>query len=387
MKKTTLTSALSVLVFIMMIAGGCSGVSEKYYVNTEFISADTNATIYETADKNISWGVYQKEVGSLNDICIELPAANIVLAKDKEEFADNVYAIKDKLDILESEYALGYSGDKGQNITVTIDPSKLGLPVFALLNLDNTTRSCVISEMGDVSVYIMDFAYTLNSDGIFNMTVTLDKSSSEYKKLEDYIPGHIGESLYLKLGELTASSCIITEDILKKNITFTGLSFLGDNIAESDYEYLMEIVKFAFINPDEYVYGMNFPTEIKDNEQYAVPLITKSDNEIRKITDSLYDDVILTRNSIKNNITIHFNINPEEESDYQCIDRIVRLYEACEFDKGAYSTVSFTWPTGEDNKNDYAIFSKKDGLMTGSSCSASIEEKIKGDPVLCKYFK
>ncbi len=377
--------ALGLVICLLCTLVGC-GSKTEYYKNTEYKPQNANEVVYETKDKNLGWGKYQKEVSELGEGSIELQAATIALAKTKEAFDNNVCKLKERLDILESNYALGYTGDDGDIVTVKMDSAKLGLPVFAILNIHNPSFHSVVSTLGDLSISeVKNFTYSLGENGRYDMTVEVPEAKQN--ELKQYIAQNADTALYLKLGELTFSSVMIKEDMPADKITFNGLNFLGSTANEADYEFILKLTEYVFNNPSDGFFTMAFPTEVTEGVTYTIPYITPMDEAIIANINALYSDTSFTRNNVKNNITIRFNIDPEKENTFACLNRIYKLYEACEFDGGAYATISFTWPSGDGVTNHYVMFTKKDGKMVCTGYADKIADAVKDDKFISQYLE
>lgn len=377
---------LGVIVSLLLVFTGCGSSKTEYYKNEEFVSENTGEVVYETKNKNLSWGAYQKETSELTEECMELHAGAISLSKSKEEFDSKVSRFKEKLDILESDYAFGYSSDEGDVIKIKIDDSKLGLPVFAILNINHSSENMIVSPMGDMTVKsVKNFSYTLNENSQFDITVEVP--NSEQEKLAQYISKNPDTTLYLKLGDLTFSSVSIKEGMPSDKVTFSGLEFLGSSVREADYEFIMILTEYVVNNPDDGLFSMDFPNEIEDEVEYKVPYITAMDEVIIANINSLYDDVVFTREGVQNNIAIRFNIDPEKEDTVMSLNRIYKIYNLCGFDDGAYSTVSFRWPSGKIGTNNYVFFTKRNGKMVCGGYADRIKEEVKNDKFISQYIE
>lgn len=80
MKNKVIIKLLACLSAGIMLLTGCSqSTKTEYYKNTDFVSED-GKTIFETADKNLGWGKYQKNESDLGENVIELEAGYIALS-------------------------------------------------------------------------------------------------------------------------------------------------------------------------------------------------------------------------------------------------------------------------------------------------------------------
>ncbi len=383
MKKFKFLSLMIVL--FAFIVSGCSG-GGKYYKNREFITDDTLEVTFETTDKSIHWGEFQKEANSLGDDCDEIHAALIPASNSKEEFDEKVKLLKDRLDALESEYEFGYSGDDGNIITIKIGNKKIGLPVFAIFNADRVDDIKIVSTMNDLEISSLTSAsYKINGDKV---ETSVEIPETDREKLKNYINDNAGEYIYLKIGELTYSELVITEDTPSDKLTFTGFAFLGSESDETKYEFIAKLATYVINNMHDGKLNMNFGTEVEENDVYGVPYVTKTDENVIENIKTLYSDVRFIRDSVKNKITLHFEGEMGEIAPAEAFEKIQAIYEICKFDDGAYSVVSFTWAAGDViGKNDFVYFEKIDGKMVCHLWSDKIEEDVKNNAFLKSYME
>lgn len=384
MKKVLLI--LLALVMTLTTFAGC-GKKDEGYINKEFIPQDPLlGRCYETEDKCINWGKYQKNPEDLPDSCIEIFVGSVYSIKTKEEFAGKIKMFKDELDVIGSDYAFAYYGEKGNLFTVKIEKSKMGLPTFALFNINYSHQNTIVSQMGDLTIEkIENLSYTVNTD--LKLQITVDIPESDREKLENYIKENVGGMLYLKLGDLTFSAKTITEDMSAHSVTFTGTLFLGSNVDESQYQFLARLAQYNVNNKNDGEYSMGFPTVIEKGDEYDVKYITYMDECVINNINSLYTDTTFERRDIANEIYIHFDIDCAVVHDNECLDRVKALYELCGFDSGAYSQISFTWPSEEEGYNDYVIFTKKEGKMICSGYSDRLEGEVTNHPFTKNYIE
>lgn len=386
MKNKVIIKLLACLSAGIMLLTGCSqSTKTEYYKNTDFVSED-GKTIFETTDKNLGWGKYQKNESDLGENVIELEAGYIALSQSKEDFDKKVEAFRDRLDVLESEYALGYRTEEGDVITIKMDDSKLGLPVFALLNVNSPLDVMVVSQLRELQIAdIRNIDYKVSSNSKYEVTVEIPENKQS--ALAEFTKEHIGETLYLKIGDLTFSSTTITETTADNKLIFEGFSFLGSNANEINYEFIMKLAEYVVDNPCDGDFTMSFPKEVEDEVSYKVPYITQMDEFIIATVSGLYNDTKFTREGIENSIKFYFEIDPNTTSVISCLNRIYRIYDECNFEEGAYSRVSFAWPSGKTGYNDYVSFSKKNGKMVCTNYSDRIKKEVEQDSFISRYIE
>lgn len=386
MKNKVIIKILACLSAGTMLLTGCSqSTKTEYYKNTDFVSED-GKTMFETAEKNLGWGKYQKNESDLGDNIIELEAGYIARSQSKEDFNKKVEAFKDRLDVLESEYALGYRTEEGDVITIKMDDSKLGLPVFALLNVNSPLDVMVVSQLRELQIAdIRNIDYKVSSNSKYEVTVEIPENKQN--ALAEFTKEHIGETLYLKIGDLTFSSTTITETTVADKLIFEGFSFLGSNATEINYEFIMKLAEYVVENPCDGDFTMSFPKEVEGEVSYNVPYVTQMDELIIATVSGLYNDTKFTREGIENSIKFYFEIDPNTTSVISCLNRIYRIYDECNFEKGAYSRVSFAWPSGKTGYNDYVSFSKKNGKMVCANYSDRIKKEVEQDGFISRYIE
>lgn len=397
MKKFLRQIGASALAVAVIFATGCFDDGKKtagtnsttdtsgHYVNSDFVPSDENSTLYETSAKSIGRGMYQVDESDLTGECLELTAGYIT-AGNKSDFEAKVAKFKEKLDILESKYAFGYSDDEGTTVDIKIEGAKLGLPVFALLNVTSTYSNKIYSQMGDLEINTVEnLSYTLNADSAFEITVEIPERDRE--TLQSYISKNPGAPLYFKCGELTFSHVEITPDMPADKITFTGFDFLGSNVNEADYEYIMKLAQHNVNESEEGAFTMSFPTFIEDDTSYSLPYVTPMDEIIISKVNSLYSDAQFIREDVRNRISIKFDVDPSVVSVEECLARVQTLYGECSFDDGAYSSVAFKWLSDEEYMNNYVIFTKRDGKMICTGYPDRIAADVETHPFISGYIE
>ncbi len=380
---------LTILLVCVMILASFTGCMKKDegYINKDFIPEDELlGRFYETKDKSIGWGRYQKNLEDLGSNCIEIYAGYLYSTETKEEFDTKVKMFKKELDMLGSEYAFAYYGDKGNLFTVTIEKSKLGLPTFALFNINYSYQNTIVSQMGDLTIEkIENLNYIVNED--LKLEVTIDIPEGRRDEFENYIKENVGKMLYLKLGDLTFSAKAITENMDSASVTFTGVLFLGSDVDESQYQFLARLAQYNVNNKNEGEYIMGFPTVVEDGDEYDVKYVTYMDECVVNNLNSLYDDALFERRDIENKIKIHFDIDYTVVYDEECLDRVEEVYELCDFDLGAYSEITFTWPSEEKGYNDYVIFTKRNGKMLCTGYSDRMKSTVEYHHFVKNYIE
>ena len=380
-----------ILMILLVCLTGCGSKSNRY-VNKEFLSENTNEVKYETKERNISWGNNQAEMSEISESSVILSAGGVV-GTTKEELENNVKAFKKKLDFIDVPYALGYSGNEASYVDIKIDASKIGLPVLALLNVSNETDRAVVSQMGDMTITkLTDFTYTQNANGGYDFSVKIPES--EINKLNDFCKQHIGEGLYLKIGALPFSKCVITDDTTAENLVFENMIFLGKNTKQTDYEKIAKLAEYVMNTDSKDLYPMSFNLDADklDGEvlQYGIPYITEMDEQVLENASQIMPGIKFERRGVKNNITLWFDRNSTDElSVYKYLEKVEQIYTACDFDGGAYSSVGFSWPSEESDtisKNNFVIFTKKDGKMICKP-SDKIADIVKGTSFFYKYMQ
>ena len=380
-----------ILMILLVCLTGCGSKSNRY-VNKEFLSENTNEVKYETKEQNISWGNNQAEMSEISEPSVILSAGGVV-GTTKEELENNVKAFKKKLDFIDVPYAVGYSGKEASYVDIKIDASKIGLPVLALLNVSNETDRAVVSQMGDMTITkLTDFAYTQNANGGYDFKVKIPES--EINKLNDFCKQHIGEGLYLKIGTLPFSKCVITDDTTAENLVFENMIFLGKNTKQTDYEKIAKLAEYVMNTDSKDLYPMSFNLDADklDGEvlQYGIPYITEMDEQVLENASQIMPGIKFERRGVKNNITLWFDRNSTEElSVYKYLEKVEQIYTACDFDGGAYSDVCFSWPSEDSDtmaKNNFVIFTKKDGKMICKP-SDKIADIVKGTSFFYKHMQ
>ncbi|MCH5187203.1 MAG: hypothetical protein J1F63_02275 [Oscillospiraceae bacterium] len=382
MKKTLIIMVLLLAVFM----GGCGKSESKYYLNEDFLSDEVDV-VYETKEKNNGWGKYQVEESGLNGDALELGAGGKATAVSQEEFSEIVKIYRDRLDAMETAYALGYDAKKATNVKIKIAKEKIGLPVLAILDIGRPDEIVVVSAMSDLKFDgISNFSYEKGSDGRFVFTVDVpEKAQAEYAS---YIKSNVGAQVYLKLGELTFSKTEISEDMPADKITFTGFTFFGNpeknGINEFDYEYIAKLAS-QIVNDFNSNVFTSFTGSADEDMVYDVPYITEMDEYIADIAQEAYPGVRITRRSIANELEFYYkDMENQVLGAAEGLRRSQELFELCNFDGGAYSEVVFKWPAhGSPMECDFIIFKKQDGEMICRLFSDNLSEEIYSVP----FFK
>lgn len=383
MKKIALF--LSVIMVITLC--GC-GTSTKYYTNKAFLSEDTEAITYETSSNNVNWGEYQENKEDLTGRCVELSAESVV-AVDETEFANIVKKFKNKLDVLEIPYAIGYNGDRAHRIHVQIEAEKIGLPILALLNINSSYDNVIVSGLGDFRASgVNSLKYELGADNKYLISVGVPETYQN--DFEKYCAENIGKALYLKLGDMTFSSTLITEDMTKETIDFHGFSFLGKNVNELTYEIIMKLADYAvnykYESPNN---STSFGLSIEGETLYGIPYVTELDEVLIERVSAKYPDVTFRRRGVENRIEFTFENSSKEvlrTEDY--FDKIEDIYTMCNFDDGAYADIYFTWSSCEKKGySDSVTFYKTGGKMICGYVSERIEDKANLNSFLLNHMK
>ncbi len=383
MKKISL---ILVAVLVMCLTG--CGSSIDYYVNEAFVSEDTDTITYETEGLNVTWGEYQVDKDSLEGRCVELSAGGIFMVTE-EEFVTASQKFKDKMDVLKVPYAVGFSGERADRLSIQIDAEKIGLPILALLNINGSYENSIVSGMGDFKVSNLEnFQYEMGDDGDYIISVTVPEMNlSDFNK---YCAENVGKTLYLKLGNMTFSSGNITEETTENVMKFKGMSFLGKNAVEKDYEVIMELAQYVvnteYTTPHT---SISFGLSIEGETLYGIPYITELDEDIVARVGEKYPDVTFRRRGVENRISFEFDNSSKEvleTEDY--FEKIEDIYTMCNFDGGAYSDISFSWSSCEKNGyGDSVSFYKNDGKMICVYVSERIEAKANANPFLSSHMK
>ena len=377
-----------ILMILLICLTGCKSSSNRY-INKEFLSENTSEVKYETKEQNVSWGDNQSEVTEISELSVIL-SAGVVAGTTKEELENNVKAFKKKLDFIDVPYALGYSGKEASYVDIKIDASKIGLPVLALLNVSNETDRAVVSQMGDMKITkLTDFAYRENANGGYDFTVKIPES--EINKLNDFCKQHTGEGLYLKIGALPFSGCVITDDTYAENLVFENMIFLGKSAKQTDYEKIAKLAEYVMNTDSKDLYPMRFDLDANELDgevlQYGIPYITEMDEQVLESTSQIMPGIKLKRQGVENGITLWFDRESSGNmSLYEYLEKAEQIYTACNFDSGAYSNVGFSWPSEGSIINDFVIFEKKDGKMICRS-SDEIADIVKGTPFFYKHMQ
>ncbi len=381
MKKTLFILSLVAI----LILSGCG--DNKGYVNKPFLSEDEETVVYESLTKNLTWGKYQSDEDALPEGAVEL-AAESIYAESEEDFTAVVADLKGKLDVIKIPYAFGYAGKRAHEVSVKLEAEKIGLPILALLNVNSQHENGIVSSMGDFSIYdIKNLRYTPGENNKYDITVDIPELYSE--EFEKYCKENIGRLLYLKLGVISFSSTVITEDVKKDSITFHGMNFLGKNTDETKYEVIMELAEYVVNkNYDGIRSTVNFGLAVERETKLGIPYITELDETLIERLSTAYPEVSFTRRGVANVIDLRF-----EDYDNKALTtedyfrKIEDIYKICNFDDGSYSDVSFSWPSLEkDGYGDCISFYKYDGKMKCSYISDRVEYKAKNDPFLSQYI-
>lgn len=372
---------------IVIVLSGC-GTSTKYYTNEPFLSEDTDTIVYETASNNVNWGEFQENKNALTGRYVELSAESVI-AVDEAEFSNIVKKFKNKMDVLEIPYAVGYNGDRAQKINIQIEGDKIGLPILALLNINSSYRNAIVSELGDFRASGVNFMkYELGSDNKYLISVGVPKSYQN--DFEKYCAENVGKALYLKLGDITFSSTQITENMSKENVDFHGVSFLGKNAEEPKYEMVMKLAEYAVNNKYEKPNNStSFELSIEGENLYGIPYITELDEVLIERVNAKYPDVAFKRRGVDNRIEFVFKNSSKEvlrTEDY--FDKVEDIYTMCNFDDGAYADIYFTWSSCEKKGySDSVIFYKTGGKMICGYVTERIEEKANLNSFLSNHMK
>jgi len=383
MKKT----ALLLSVVMLMALCGC-GASTQYYTNKAFLSEDTDTIVYETSDTNVNWGEYQENKDALTGRCVELSAESVT-AVDETEFSSIVKKFKDKMDVLEVPYAVGYNGDRAQKIHIQIEGEKIGLPILALLNINSSYDNVIVSGLGDFRASgVNSLKYELGNDNKYVISVGVPETYQN--DFEKYCANNIGKALYLKLGDMTFSSTQITENMSKETVDFHGFSFLGKNADEPSYEIIMKLADYAVNNKYEKPNNStSFGLSIEGETLYGIPYVTELDEVIIGKVNEKYPDVTFRRRGVENRIEFTFeNSNKEVLRTEDYFDKVEDIYTMCNFDDGAYADIYFTWSSSEKKGySDSVTFYKTGGKMICGYVSERIEEKANLNPFLLNHMK
>ncbi len=383
MKKIGILLAL----VIVIVLSGC-GTSTKYYTNDAPSPKNTSKIAYETSGNNVNWGEFQENKDSLTGRCVELSAESVT-AVDEEEFSNIVKKFKDKMDVLEVPYAVGYNGDRAQRIHIQIEGEKIGLPILALLNINSSYDNVIVSGLGDFRASgVNSLKYELGNDNKYVMSVGVPETYQN--DFEKYCAENIGKALYLKLGDMTFSSTQITENMSKETVDFHGFSFLGKNSDEPTYEIIMKLAEYAVNNIYEKPNNStSFGLSIEGETLYGIPYVTELDEVLIERVNAKYPDVTFRRRGVENRIEFTFeNSNKEVLRTEDYFDKVEDIYNMCNFDDGAYADIYFTWSSCEKKGySDSITFYKTGGKMICGYVSERIEEKANLNPFLLNHMK
>lgn len=370
---------LSILIVAVMLVGLMSACGEKEYINKGFVTKDFRSpVIYETVDKNVTWGTFQKNYEDVQN-AVELRIGTEGYIKSEEEFVECIKIAKARLDALESNYAFGYNDDNGGRFYAYIEKEKLGLATFGLLNVYGASDCKIVSQMKDLEIgYVENASYRINENSKIELTVEVPESDRE--SFGAYIKDNIGMPLYLQIGKLTYSSTTVTESMASDKVTFTGLMFIGSGKNEADYEFFGKLAQ-TVINNAECGYSTALPEAIDQNDEYPIEFVTYMDECVKANIAALYDDVRVGRWSLESSIFIIIDGEKYNLSDEEYLDRVEEIYRACEFEKGAYSEVVFKL-----NLSNGVTFQKKDGEMVCVYYDDNIATLVEAHPFISELI-
>ena len=380
---------LVLLLSIVMMTTLCGcGTSTKYYTNKAFLSEDTETITYETSSNNVNWGEFQENKDALTGRCVELSAESVT-AVDEEEFSNIVKKFKDKMDVLEVPYAVGYNGDRAQRIHIQIEGEKIGLPILALLNINSSYNNVIVSGLGDFRASgVNSLKYELGADNKYVISVGVPETYQN--DFEKYCAENVGKALYLKLGDMTFSSTQITENMSKETVDFYGFSFLGKNANEPTYEIIMKladyVVNYKYESPNN---STSFGLSIEGETLYGIPYVTELDEVLIERVNEKYPDVTFQRKGVENRIAFTFENSSKEvlrTEDY--FDKVEDIFTMCNFDDGAYSDIHFMWSSCEKKGyTDSVSFYKTGGKIICGYVTERIEDKANLNSFLKDHMK
>lgn len=236
----------------------------------------------------------------------------------KEDFNTTVRILKDRLDVLESPYAIKYEKDIGgqYKVWVKTGTDRMGAPIFQMLAYRKDGKNYVIptitSQDGSFNVFnVEDFSFKKRLSGEYDMFVTtkgtyLDSEiykdyESKYNKFVEFMNSHIGENMYWVYGGTAFATLHIDKELIsdfeKSNgFRFSELSFLNDRKPEKEESYLLKLLYVS-------LKGEQYPSDISIQNEYSLEF-SDGANE----TDLGYHINTAVDESLRNTVTaLHAN--------------------------------------------------------------------------------
>ncbi len=225
----------------------------------------------------------------------------------EEEFNDTVRILKDRLEIIEEDYAIGYSISSYEEtpiIWVKIGTKKMGQPILSMLGYyaeRDAYNTKLVSQMGDQTVEnVIDFSYDMNSNGEYEISLSMESakiSAHRNELLAEYIKNNVGKNLYWQFaGDITIAAIPITSDFSTDEMKFTEFMCLNNKKLTKEDLFVVKLLCTV-------LQGEQYPTKVSVNElnckfsvgddvsSFGYGLFTPVDESLEKSAKEIFGNV------------------------------------------------------------------------------------------------
>ncbi|MBQ6846595.1 MAG: hypothetical protein IJO61_05635 [Oscillospiraceae bacterium] len=225
----------------------------------------------------------------------------------EEEFNDTVRILKDRLEIIGEDYAIGYSISSYEEtpiILVKIGTKKMGQPILSMLGYyaeRDAYNTKLVSQMGDQTVEnVIDFSYDMNSNGEYEISLSMESakiSAHRNELLAEYIKNNVGKNLYWQLaGDITIAAIPITNDFSTDEMKFTEFMCLNNKKLTKEDLFVVKLLYTV-------LQGEQYPTKVSVNElnckfsvgddvsSFGYGLYTPVDESLEKSAKEIFGNV------------------------------------------------------------------------------------------------
>lgn len=323
--------------------------------------------VWETVDSvqgyQSAYQVNEEEVAEpyvIFEVDVELGFDTI----SKEDFNTTVRILKDRLDILESPYAIKYEKDIGgqYKVWVKTGTARMGAPIFQMLahRKDGMSdeKPRITSQDGAFDVFeAEDFSFKKRVSGEYDMFITTkgtfldsdryqdyekERCEEKYNELIEFMNSHIGENMYWVYGGTAFATLQIDKKLIsdfekKDGFRFSELSFLNNRKPEKEESYLLKLLYLS-------LKGEQYPSNIsiKNNASLEFSaganemnlgyhINTSVDESLRNTVTSLHAESLCYRPAMVvagSQMQIDIIYDENEFSDVEFAKLVKTIYES-----------------------------------------------------------
>lgn len=295
------------------------------------------------------------------------PSAYTLSYMEGDEYDEYIQIIKERLDALDTPYAIGYNGIEQRTIVVKISPEKMSSDFGRLIF--GTNEGTIYTQFKSLSASINEMEVIEDHNGApalkvkfydskaeLYATYSLSREESYDVTFGDEEPTEIvddgtAKPVYLVINDVNVASADLSEMSDDNTLIFSNFLFAGDEKITKDDIDVLNMFKVA---KETYTYiatssDEDFNIEIKhydgkkevtDEIKWGYDAKNEFDNEMIKKVEKLGHNMTFSPGK-RNTAVIEINVKINDGLAKNFCEEVKTVYNECGFGDGAYAGVIF----------------------------------------------